>query len=55
MLNTQQTAERWNCSRQRVLQLVKSGRVIGARKDGKEWLIPNRAKRPALLKPGRKT
>lgn len=47
MLTTNAAAEKWGCSRQRVLQWLKEGRVRGAKRFGDQWIIPENAKRPA--------
>jgi hypothetical protein len=54
MLTTTQVAEKWGCSRQRVLQLLRQGRIVGARKGLVGWLIPERVARPKNGKRGPK-
>lgn len=40
-------AKLWNISERRVSALCKNGRITGARKSGKSWLIPADAQKPA--------
>lgn len=40
-------AKRWNISERRVSTLCREGRISGAKKQGKSWLIPVDAKKPA--------
>lgn len=40
-------AKRWNISERRVSTLCMEGRISGAKKQGKSWLIPVDAKKPA--------
>jgi hypothetical protein len=54
MLTTSETAERWGCSRQRVLQLLLQGRIPRATKSIRGWQIPDNAKRPDNRKRGPK-
>lgn len=49
-----QAAERWSCSVERVYQLLQEGRIEGAIKPGRDWLIPWGAGKPEGLKRGRK-
>lgn len=42
-----ETARRWGVAQRRVTLLCRSGRVIGAKKDGKSWMIPENAVLPA--------
>ncbi len=44
--DVKQTAERWCASERRVTALCRSGRIIGAKKVGKSWLIPDDAEMP---------
>lgn len=39
-------AERWKISAMRVRQWLQDGRIKGAQKIGRDWLIPERADRP---------
>lgn len=44
-LTTQQMSKLWNISDRRIRLLCKEGRVLGVKKEGKQWLIPSNAKR----------
>ncbi len=46
-LNVKQMSEKWNVPERRVTALCRSGRVIGAKKEGKTWMISEDAKLPA--------
>lgn len=46
-----ETAARWSCSVERIHQWLKEGRIKGARKMGRDWLIPAKAVRPVAHKP----
>lgn len=46
-MTTSEAARAWNISRRRVGYLLESGRIPGAQKKGKLWLIPKDAGRPA--------
>lgn len=46
-LTTREISERWGISPRRVNVLCKTGRIPGAYKEGKQWLIPASAKKPA--------
>lgn len=45
-LTTREVSERWGISPRRVNVLCKTGRIPGAYKEGKQWLIPSDAKKP---------
>ena len=45
-LTTSEAAEKWNLSRRRVNVLCDEGRIMGAIKKGKIWLIPNNTNKP---------
>ena len=45
-LTTAEVAEKWNISRRRVNVLCDEGRIKGALKKGKFWLIPANVKKP---------
>ncbi len=45
-LDVKRISEKWNVPERRVTALCRSGRVIGAKKDGKVWLIPDDAELP---------
>ena len=40
MMRVKEAAERWNLTERRVSALCKEGRISGAQKSGKSWLIP---------------
>lgn len=40
------TAERWNVTERRVTALCRNGRIIGAKKEGKNWFIPEDVELP---------
>lgn len=42
-LNIQEAAARWGVSPRRIQQMCKEGRIAGARKEGRAWLIPEEA------------
>jgi len=44
--NAEETAQRWNTNIRKVTALCRDGRVFGARKSGKQWLIPDDSKKP---------
>ena len=44
MITTVEAARRLGLSRQWIFKLCAAGRVPGARKDGRDWLIPAGAK-----------
>lgn len=45
-INSADAAEKWNVSERRVTLLCRSGRILGAKKSGKCWLIPENAEMP---------
>lgn len=45
-LTTAEAAEKWNISRRRVNVLCEEGRIEGAIRKGKFWLMPDEAKKP---------
>jgi len=45
-LDVRQTAEKWQVPERRVTALCRNNRIIGAKKDGKNWLIPDDAELP---------
>lgn len=45
-LNVTKVAERWGITERRVTLLCRDGRIIGAKKVGKGWLIPDNAELP---------
>ncbi len=46
LMTTKEMAEKWNVSARRVALLCSQGRIEGAFKKGKTWLIPDNAKKP---------
>lgn len=44
--DVRQTADRWGVPERRVTALCRGGRIIGAKKDGKTWLIPDDTEMP---------
>ena len=46
LMTTIEMAKVWNISSRRVALLCSQGRVPGAMKKGKTWLIPSDAKKP---------
>ncbi len=46
MMTVQQAAEKWNTSVRNVQDLCKRRRVIGAERNGRDWMIPADAARP---------
>jgi len=54
-ISTEQAAEKWEITPQRVRQLCKQGRIKGMSKVGKTYLIPCDAEKPkdARIKTGR--
>lgn len=46
-MNTKEAANKWNISDRRVRILCQQGKVDGARLEGKTWIIPNNAVKPA--------
>lgn len=46
-LTTVEMSEKWNISSRRISILCSEGRIEGAVKKGKTWLIPSDAKKPA--------
>ena len=45
-LNVRQIAEKWRVPERRVTALCRNNRIIGAKKEGKNWLIPDDANLP---------
>jgi len=43
---TSEMAKKWNISARRIALLCEQGRIIGAEKKGKTWLIPSDADKP---------
>ena len=55
MMRVKEAAERWNLTERRVSALCKEGRISGAQKSGKSWLIPIETEKPcdSRLKSGK--
>ena len=49
-ITTKQAAEKWGISDRRVRNLCSSGKILGATLLGKEWSIPDNAKKPDDLR-----
>ena len=45
-INVEEAAKKWNVSERRVTLLCRNGRIIGAKKESKLWLVPDVAKLP---------
>ena len=45
-LDVKQTAEKWDVPERRVTALCRNNRIIGAKKEGRNWLIPDDAELP---------
>uniref|UniRef100_A0A6M3IWF5 Putative DNA binding, helix-turn-helix domain containing protein n=1 Tax=viral metagenome TaxID=1070528 RepID=A0A6M3IWF5_9ZZZZ len=46
MMSVETAAKKWRISSQRVRQWLAAGRIKGAVKVGRDWVIPQLAKRP---------
>ncbi len=46
MLNVHEAARKWDLTERRVTALCRNGKIIGARKEGKLWLVPDNAPKP---------
>lgn len=46
-ISVRDAAERWKVSERRVTLLCRTGRILGAKKSGKSWLLPESAALPA--------
>ena len=46
LFTTVEMAEKWNITSRRISLLCSEGRIEGAIKKGKTWLIPSNAKKP---------
>lgn len=55
MLTVKQVAAKWNISTPRVHQFLKEGRIEGAEKVGRDWIIPNDAEFPTYLRVWKRT
>ena len=45
-LDVKSTAEKWKVTERRVTALCRNGRIIGAKKEGKNWIIPDDVELP---------
>ena len=45
-IDVHKAAEMWQTTERRVTALCREGRIVGAKKDGKLWLIPDDAPKP---------
>ena len=45
-LDVREISKNWNIPERKVTALCRDGRIIGAKKSGKSWLIPDDAVRP---------
>ena len=45
-MSTKEAALLWNISERRISYLCKQGRIAGAKKQGRSWLIPACAEKP---------
>ena len=46
-MTTKDASEQWQITERRINVLCKEGRITGAYKENKRWLIPADAKKPA--------
>lgn len=46
MLTIKQASKKWNLPERRISACCRDGKIIGARKTGKSWLIPENAEKP---------
>ncbi len=46
-ITVREAAEKWGIEERRVTLLCRNNRIIGAKKEGKTWLIPGKAEKPA--------
>ncbi len=46
-MSAKEAAALWNISERRISTLCKEGRIAGAKKDGRNWIIPTDAEKPA--------
>ena len=46
-MTVREASERWNVTERRVSALCKNGKIEGAEKKGKRWLIPSDAEKPS--------
>ena len=46
MISVREAAERWKITERRVSTLCKDGKIAGAEKQGKRWMIPADTQKP---------
>ena len=46
-MTIREAAALWNLSERRVNELCRTGRIPGAYKEGRQWIIPDKARKPA--------
>lgn len=46
MIPIKEAAARWNITERRVATLCKDGKIVGAEKQGKRWMIPADTQKP---------
>lgn len=46
-ITTREASEKWRISMRRINKLCAEGRIFGAYKEGKQWLIPDKAQKPS--------
>ena len=46
-LNARQFSEKWGITERRIIKLCKDGRIDGAFKNGRQWLIPENTLKPS--------
>jgi Fic family protein len=49
-MNIKELSEKWNVSERTVRNYCQQGKIIGAFKEGRSWMIPNNAKKPIRKK-----
>ena len=47
MMRAKEAASLWNLTERRVTGLCREGKIAGARKEGRNWMIPADAEKPA--------
>ena len=45
-MTIKEASEKWDISERRIRQLIQDGRILGAKKIGAAWYIPNDAGKP---------
>ncbi len=54
-ISVKEASEAWELSDRRIRSLCSSGRIAGAKKDGKSWLIPENTSKPEDIRPYKST